>query len=149
MGDVAGAGSGGQLKPAPAPMAKPFFLGVGLHKPHLPHIVPAKYFDLYDEAKISLPPNRNAPEGARHEPFNSTPMAVNSISSGSPHVRPMVRTCGEPNRIKKHTQIIAHPNNTTALVGGSRPAAWGVVAERGGAGVFRRRQGLQRLRVRL
>ena len=29
-------------------------------------------------------------------PFNVTPMAVNSISSGSPHVRPMGvhRTCG-------------------------------------------------------
>ena len=25
----------------------------------------------------------------RPEPFNSTPMGINSISSGSPHVRPM------------------------------------------------------------
>jgi len=34
--------------------------------------------------------------GTRHKPFNSTPMGVNSISSGSPHVRPMGvhRTCG-------------------------------------------------------
>ena len=33
------------------------------------------------------------------EPFNSTPMAANSISFGSPHVRPTwaCRTCGEPN----------------------------------------------------
>ena len=32
-------------------------------------------------------------------PFNSTPMAVNSSSVGSPHVRPtgVRRTCGEPN----------------------------------------------------
>ena len=47
----------------------------------------------------------------RREPFNSTPMAVNSISSGSPHVHPMGRTCGEPDEIKKNT----HPKNITAL----------------------------------
>ena len=32
--------------------------------------------------------------GTRREPFNSTPMGVNPISPGSPHVRPMGRTCG-------------------------------------------------------
>ena len=26
----------------------PFFLSIGFHKPHLPHIVPSKYYDLYD-----------------------------------------------------------------------------------------------------
>ena len=38
---------------------------------------------------------------------------VNSISSGSPHVRPMwaPSTCGEPDEIKKNT----HPKNITAL----------------------------------
>ena len=41
--------------------------------------------------------------GTRREPFNSTPMAVNSVSSGSPHVRPVGRTCGEPDEIKKNT----------------------------------------------
>ena len=45
------------------------------------------------------------------EPLNFTPMAVSSISSGSPHVRPMGRTCGEPDEIKKNT----HPKNITAL----------------------------------
>ena len=38
-------------------------------------------------------------------------MAVNPISSGSPHVRPMGRTCGEPDEIKKNT----HPKKFTAL----------------------------------
>ena len=38
-------------------------------------------------------------------------MGVNSISSGSPHVRPMGRTCGEPDEIKKNT----HPKTFTAL----------------------------------
>ena len=47
----------------------------------------------------------------RPEPFNFTPMAVKSILSGSPHVRPMGRTCGEPDEIKKNT----HPKNITAL----------------------------------
>ena len=41
-------------------------------------------------------------QGTRGEPFNSTPMAVNPISSGSPHVRPMGvhRTCGEPDEFE-------------------------------------------------
>ena len=39
------------------------------------------------------------------EPFNSTPVAVSPISSGSPHVRPMgaLSTCSEPDEIKKNT----------------------------------------------
>ena len=51
--------------------------------------------------------------GAGREPFNFTPMGVNPISSGSPHVRctPMGRTCGEPDEIKKNT----HPEYFTAL----------------------------------
>ena len=40
-------------------------------------------------------------------------MGVNSISFGSPHVRPMWTrsTCGEPNEIKEHT----HPKTIAAL----------------------------------
>ena len=41
----------------------------------------------------------------------SPPWGVNPISSGSPHVRPMGRTCGEPDEIKKNT----HPKSFTAL----------------------------------
>ena len=51
--------------------------------------------------------------GTRREPFNFTPMAVNPISSGSPHVRPTGRTCGESDEIKKNT----HPKHVTALFG--------------------------------
>ena len=51
----------------------------------------------------------------RPEPFNPTPMAVNSISSGPPHVlrahTGVHRTCGEPDEIKKNT----HPKRFTAL----------------------------------
>jgi arylsulfatase A-like enzyme len=35
---------------------KPFFVAVGLHKPHMPWNVPKKYFDLFPLDKIELPP---------------------------------------------------------------------------------------------
>jgi arylsulfatase A-like enzyme len=35
---------------------KPFFLAMGLHKPHMPWNVPRKYFDLFPLANIQLPP---------------------------------------------------------------------------------------------
>ena len=65
-----------------------------------------------------LPADADAADGHQRygtppEPFNVTPMGVNSIPSGSPHVRPMGvhRTCGEPDEIKKNT----HPKCVTAL----------------------------------
>jgi len=54
---------------------------------------------------------QNLEDGTRPEPFNYTPMAVNLISSGSPRVRPMGRTCGEPDETKKNT----HPKDFTAF----------------------------------
>jgi arylsulfatase A-like enzyme len=36
---------------------KPFFLAVGFSKPHSPPTAPAKLFDLYDAAKLPLPPD--------------------------------------------------------------------------------------------
>jgi arylsulfatase A-like enzyme len=48
--------------------SQPFFLAVGFIKPHLPFVSPKKYWDLYDPAKIPLPPNPfhpiNAPDYA-------------------------------------------------------------------------------------
>ncbi|MQP25658.1 sulfatase-like hydrolase/transferase [Flavobacterium sp. LMO8] len=43
--------------------AKPFFLGVGFQKPHLPFVAPKKYWDLYDRSKISLAPNQKLIDG--------------------------------------------------------------------------------------
>jgi iduronate 2-sulfatase len=53
---------------------KPFFLGVGFIKPHLPFACPQKYWDLYDRDTIPLPPNPDKPtensvEMAFHEGF--------------------------------------------------------------------------------
>ncbi|WP_113959086.1 sulfatase [Roseimicrobium gellanilyticum] len=49
---------------------QPFFLGVGFVKPHLPFTCPQKYWDLYPEESIKLPPNyyrtKDAPEPAFH-----------------------------------------------------------------------------------
>ena len=61
------------------------------------------------------------------EPFNFTLMAVNSISSGSPHLRPMGRTCGEPGEIKKNT----HPKYFTALFRERTASASGLTPGRG------------------
>jgi uncharacterized sulfatase len=34
---------------------KPFFIGCGFHKPHLPWVAPRKYFDMYSPGQIKLP----------------------------------------------------------------------------------------------
>ncbi len=34
---------------------KPFFIGCGFHKPHLPWVAPRKYFDMYSPDRIKLP----------------------------------------------------------------------------------------------
>ena len=48
----------------------PFFLAVGMAKPHLPFVAPKKYWDLYDPAAIYVPAfrqlPRRAPEFAGH-----------------------------------------------------------------------------------
>jgi arylsulfatase A-like enzyme len=38
--------------------ARPFFLAVGFHKPHMPWYVPQKYYDLHPLESIQLPPHR-------------------------------------------------------------------------------------------
>lgn len=43
---------------------KPFFLGCGFHKPHLPWVAPKKYFDLYPPDRIELP---NTPANDRDD----------------------------------------------------------------------------------
>lgn len=52
---------------------RPFFLGVGFVKPHLPFTCPQKYWDLYPETSIQLPANappaKGAPAAAFHDQY--------------------------------------------------------------------------------
>ncbi len=45
-----------------AETGKPFFLGCGFFRPHLPFVVPQKYWDLYPPAQVTLPENRFFPQ---------------------------------------------------------------------------------------
>ncbi len=51
-------------------MDKPFFLAVGLLKPHLPFNAPSRYWEMYDEKNIQLSATpdmpKNAPAAAQH-----------------------------------------------------------------------------------
>jgi len=42
---------------------KPFFLAVGLTKPHLPFVAPKKYWDLYERDQFEMPANKGIPNG--------------------------------------------------------------------------------------
>jgi len=50
---------------------KPFYLGMGYFRPHLPFAVPKKYWDLYDANKIPLPENPEIPQKAPLYSMNS------------------------------------------------------------------------------
>ena len=43
---------------------QPFFLAAGFVRPHLPFVVPRKYWELYDREQIPLAANRFLPRGA-------------------------------------------------------------------------------------
>jgi iduronate 2-sulfatase len=67
--DVKNAKQAAALLESWARSGKPFFLGLGFYKPHVPLKAPKRFFDLYDPAKIPLP-----------EDFAPTPTADNSVS---------------------------------------------------------------------
>ncbi len=54
-----------------AEMNKPFYLGLGYFRPHLPFAAPKKYWDMYDPEEIPLAPNPDVPEGAPLFSMNS------------------------------------------------------------------------------
>ncbi len=45
----------GKLKSIPADSDKPFFMGVGFYRPHVPMFAPKKWFDLFPRDEVSLP----------------------------------------------------------------------------------------------
>jgi len=54
-----------------AKMDKPFYMGLGFFRPHLPFTAPKKYWDLYDPTKIPLAENPNLPKDAPLHTMNS------------------------------------------------------------------------------
>ncbi|PTX62333.1 arylsulfatase A-like enzyme [Kordia periserrulae] len=50
---------------------KPWFLGVGYQKPHLPFVAPKKYWDLYDRDKIELAKFQQVAEGTPKFAYHS------------------------------------------------------------------------------
>lgn len=50
---------------------KPFYMGLGYFRPHLPFTVPKKYWDMYDPDNMPLAANPNIPEGAPLHTMNS------------------------------------------------------------------------------
>ncbi|MDX1407229.1 MAG: sulfatase [Saprospiraceae bacterium] len=55
-------------------MGKPFFLGCGFIRPHLPFFAPKKYWDLYDRNQIRIADNRYRPLNAPEELLGSIEM---------------------------------------------------------------------------
>ena len=52
--------------------SKPFFLGVGYFKPHLPFNAPKKYWDLYHPDSIPISPNPNIPRNIHNSSLHGS-----------------------------------------------------------------------------
>ena len=70
---------------------KPFFLAVGFVKPHSPPAAPKKFFDLYDQNKIPLPPD-----------FNTRPRAPRDFRRSQSRVEtPIFSSAANPRRMPR------------------------------------------------
>ena len=52
-----------ELAPAAISGEQPFFLAVGFQRPHLPHVAPKQFYDLYNTSDITVASNPHVPEG--------------------------------------------------------------------------------------
>jgi len=66
---------------------KPFFLGCGFYRPHLPWYVPQKYFDMYPADKITLP-------NVKEDDLDDVP----------PLAKKMARPQGDHRKVLQHKQ---------------------------------------------
>jgi arylsulfatase A-like enzyme len=55
---------------------KPFFIACGLYKPHMPFVVPRKYYDLFPLEEIELPPHRE-------DDLNDVPAIAHTLPSNN------------------------------------------------------------------
>ncbi|MEZ5328336.1 MAG: sulfatase [Verrucomicrobiales bacterium] len=53
-----------RLRAARERTGTPFFIAMGMARPHLPFSAPKKYWDLYDRAKLPMPASDDLPSGA-------------------------------------------------------------------------------------
>ncbi len=78
-----------------ATTGRPFFLGCGFFKPHLPFYAPKKYWDLYRPEEIALAANR-------HRPKNAPPAISGSREFANYHLRDMTEGSDEWHRTLRH-----------------------------------------------
>ncbi|WP_170156782.1 sulfatase [Roseimicrobium gellanilyticum] len=70
---------------------KPFFLAVGFHRPHLPLVAPAKYFDLYPFDSITLPESPADDEADIPEPARNGAVPGYTLTSTPEQRRAAIR----------------------------------------------------------
>jgi uncharacterized sulfatase len=71
--------------------SKPFFLAVGFHRPHLPLVAPAKYFDIYPFESITLPDEPADDEADIPEPARNGSVPGYTLSSTPEQRRAAIR----------------------------------------------------------
>lgn len=85
---------------------KPFFLGVGFFKPHLPFNAPKKYWDLYNEAEIPLTESTDIPLNVDLSSLHDSP-EFNRYKLGEEHPTLNHPTSDEYARKIKHAYYAA------------------------------------------